>query len=64
MTRRLRDLLRLLPDGWRIERRTGGGHLELAKPGKPRVFAASTPSDPRSWRNTAAMVRRHERMRR
>ena len=64
MSRRLRDLLRRLPEGWRVERRTGGGHLELAKPGKPRVFVASTPSDWRSIRNITAQVRRSERMQR
>jgi hypothetical protein len=54
-----RDLIRLATaTGWRGSR-TSGGHLRLDHPNATMpVFAASTPSCPRSIKNTLADMRR------
>lgn len=55
----IRKLLREAEDaGWEVELRKGG-HYRLKSPdGEHLVFLPSTPSDPRSWRNTRAQLRR------
>ena len=57
--RQLRDAgKRALAQGWTIDR-TGSGHHRWRGPhGKPTVFTPSTPSDPRSFRNALAKLKR------
>ena len=45
--------------GWSVRRRPGATHVQLMSPdGVTIVTVESTPSDPRSIRNTAARLRR------
>ncbi len=50
-----REIARL---GWRTER-TLGGHLRCSHPGAAHyIYAASTPSDYRAWKNLRASMKR------
>lgn len=46
--------------GWRASR-TNGGHVRLQHQSGAVVFTSSTPSDPRTFINTIAQMRRVER---
>lgn len=47
-------------NGWQVKR-TNGGHLRFAKPGRAAIFTSSTPSDRRAYLNALAMLRRADR---
>ena len=53
-TRLMREAIN---QGWTVEL-TKNGHIKFVAPDGSVVFAASTPSDYRSWRNTRSELRR------
>lgn len=62
MRRSAKELCEWTEDhGWEWSR-TRGGHLRFDRPGCTPVFASSTPSDPRSFKNAKALLRRKVRL--
>lgn len=51
-----RDILKRLPEGWRIVRRRK--HVAFEGPDGKKIFFLLTPSDPRSVKNLMAEFRR------
>lgn len=43
--------------GWSVKL-TRGGHIRVTSPAGAPVFIAKTPSDPRDYRNSRALLRR------
>jgi hypothetical protein len=56
--RHVRELCKLLPDGWKVTGRTARDHLILEGPAGERIIASGTPGPYDGWRATLAKINR------